>query len=102
VLAEAALLFGKPLFFLALRAAPVHLPLVDIIFEKKPATRTFRRSGLDIGLAPGHWTLDNRFTVFAPVLSFKRLAALRTFFDCHFQLRFIDNGCRYELSMSIS
>ena len=85
--AKTALLLRETLLFFALRAAAVHLTVVQILFKEQPAAWTFCRSGfVDCGFAAGNRALKDRFAVAAPVVAFKSFSAARTFLD-HFRLR---------------
>jgi hypothetical protein len=71
VATEPALLLGKPLLFLALRAAAIHFTVFQIIFKKQPTSRALAGTGLmNDRFTPGDRTFKNNFTFAAPVLTF--------------------------------
>jgi hypothetical protein len=78
VSAVAALGFGHPLFFFALRTDAVHLPLLDVVGKDEGTAGTFRQIALaDLGAAVGGWADENGFAGAAPEFSLGRLFAHR-------------------------
>ena len=68
---ETALLLRKALLLFTLRAAAIHFAVFQIIFEKQSTARTFIGPRLvDNRFTTRDRTLENSFTVAAPVVTF--------------------------------